>query len=207
MEKATFPQASQVLKLIDDQDPSNEDLQAFIGSGLICDFFEAKRRGKKISRDDTRKAFGIEPILAVYKVVVDFGISLAEMIKAGNYDYINDDITSEHFPIKGEGKWEVEIALLHFNSFIASDEAIKKADDPVILLPELLALGAQYPELQKQFPIVALGSVWQDRGGHRYVPDLWRDGVERRLYLFLFERDWLPDYRFAVARKRQPLVS
>ena len=60
--KATFPQASQVLKLIDDQNPTSEQLQELIGSGIFCDYFEAKRRGKKITRKMQRKAFGLEVI-------------------------------------------------------------------------------------------------------------------------------------------------
>ena len=209
MEKATFPQASQVLKLqvlklIDDQNPTSEQLQELIGSGFFCDYFEAKRRGKKITREMQREAFGLEPLLVVYKVVVDYDISLAEMIEAGGYDWVNDDITAEHFPLKSEGKWEVEITLLHFNRFISSDVAIEEAD-PVILLPELLALGARYPELQKQFPVVALGSVWQYRSGYHAVPYLWGAGSKCGLVLGLFENDWDPDFRFAVARKRRRL--
>ena len=68
-------------------------------------------------------------------------------------------------------------------------------------LPELLSLGASQPELQRQFPIVAPGSVWQYRYSDRYVPYLWNDGVKRYLHLHLFAYDWYPVCRFAVARK------
>ena len=33
-----------------------------------------------------------------FMVTVDYSRDLASMIKAGNYDYANDDITAEHFP-------------------------------------------------------------------------------------------------------------
>jgi len=50
-------------------------------------------------------------------------------------------------------------------------------------LPELLAFGAKYPDKQKEFPIMALGSVWIDPDGDRRVHSLgWVEG-ERELHL------------------------
>jgi hypothetical protein len=68
-------------------------------------------------------------------------------------------------------------------------------------LPELLAFGATYPEKQREFPIVALRSVWQNRDGLRCVPCLDRDGSKRMLGLRWLGRRWLDDCRFAAVRK------
>ncbi len=65
----------------------------------------------------------------------------------------------------------------------------------------LLALGAEYPDLQKEFPIVALGSVWRDLGGRRLVAYLayWRS--KRSLGLRWVGLDWGGPCRFLAASK------
>ena len=123
-----------------------------------------------------------------FKVLVDYTKTLKEMIRVGQYDWINDDITSNHFPVTGTGQKEVEITLFHFNRTISSDDAItemKKAGYRPASVEELLALGAAEKELQKQFPINALGSVWRRPDGDRDVPCLGRDGGGRDLDLAL----------------------
>ncbi|MCG2695058.1 hypothetical protein L6261_03190, partial [Candidatus Parcubacteria bacterium] len=65
---------------------------------------------------------------------------------------------------------------------------------------ELLALGIAQPNLQMEFPIIALGSLCV-LGGERRVAGLYRDAVGRSLYLGWFGRDWRDDCRFAGVRK------
>jgi hypothetical protein len=139
----------------------------------------------------------------IFKVVVNYAQSLEEMIKAGEYDWVNNNITSDHFSIKGTGQKEMEIILFHFNRIISSDAAIAemaKAGYRPVQVEELLALGAKEKELQKQFPIVALGSVWRSSDGNRGVLYLDWGGVERDLNLGLFGSDWDGNYRFAAVR-------
>ena len=138
-----------------------------------------------------------------FKVVVDYSRDLAQMIADGAYDYVNSDITADHFPTKGEGKQEREIELFHFNRTISSDDAIKEmvaSGYRPAFIEELLAFGQAQSELQRQFPIVALGSVWRFPFGHRCIPDLNRYGAERNLNLNYFENDWNEDCRFAAVR-------
>ena len=143
-------------------------------------------------------------IQSTFKVVVDYGKNLAEMISAGKYDWVNDDITKEHFPVKGSGQREVEVVLFHFGRAISSEDVIAEMDKVgyrPARIEELLGLGVAYPELQKEFPIVALGSVWRDPRGYRHVPCLgWLD-ARRRLRLDWFEYGWHEGCRFAGARK------
>ncbi len=138
------------------------------------------------------------------KVMVDYGQTLRKMVLAGEYDRVNDDITSKHFPVRGSGRKEVEITLFHFNRLISSGDAIAqmaKAGYRPALAEELLALGVAYKKLQKQFPIVALGSVWRNPDGGRDMPCLdWWDGLGRYLGLGWFEYDWNGRCRFAAVR-------
>ncbi len=66
----------------------------------------------------------------------------------------------------------------------AIDEMDKAGYRPATLA-ELLALGEFKPKLQKQFEIVALGTVW-----HRYVPFLTFDGAGRGVTIFEFNNSF-----------------
>ena len=143
----------------------------------------------------------------MFKVVVASAKSLAEMIQVGNYDHVNSDITSEHFPVQGKEKVKCEIELICYGRCMQSDDVVRDLESrgmrPATLF-ELLAFGAQYPEQQREFPVVALGSVWQDRYGDRWVAYL--DGDEsdefgRYLCLGRWVEGWLCEDLFAAIRK------
>ncbi len=147
----------------------------------------------------TKKAVG-----DIYSVFVDYSISLVNMIKAGKYDWINDDITAEHFPNTGSGKAEVDFQLVHLNKSANSEEVLlhmEKNNLRPATLFELLAFGAKYPELQREFPICALGSSWVLRDGDRRVPYLGRYDSGRGLSLDWFDVDWDGCWRFLAVRK------
>jgi hypothetical protein len=126
------------------------------------------------------------------------------MIEAGKYYWINPSITAEHFPITGHRKENVEVHLIHFNRIIKSAEEIAELDRmglrPATLV-ELLAFGAKYPDVQMQFPIIALGSVWRNPDGFRVVPGLWGDSDKRSLSLHWCEYEWENCDRFLAVRK------
>ena len=140
-----------------------------------------------------------------YKVLVDYGQTLQQMIANGKYDYANSDITASNFPTQGSGQQNVVVELVHFGRDMASEAVLKEFEARglrVATLPELLAFGATYPEKQREFPIVALGSVWRDRSGdHRYVPYLCGNGSERLLSLRWDDGRWDDSCRFAAVRK------
>lgn len=140
-----------------------------------------------------------------YRVTVDYGQLLDAMIAAGRYDGMHGDITDQNFPISGSGTCETEIALFHFDKSMPLDTVLAELDKRgfrAATLTELLALGADQPELQRQFPIVALGSIWHgprgDRGGAAY---LGRIPAGRSLDLLWYEGDWSGLCRFAAVRK------
>jgi len=126
------------------------------------------------------------------------------MIQAGNYNWINSDITDKHFPVKGSGKVELNPELIHYGKLISSDEIIQDLDQRGLrpaTLAELLAFGEKYPDEQRKYPIVALGSVWQHWGGNRYVACLGCFESERELNLHYCGGDWFENYRFLAFRK------
>ncbi|MDO8515714.1 MAG: hypothetical protein Q7S28_00490 [bacterium] len=141
----------------------------------------------------------------IYKVPVDYSRRLDAMIKDGRYDYVNPDITEKHFPEKRRGMEDIEIKLFHLNRVVNSDEATREIEKDGIwrraTLPELLALGASRPELQREFSIVAPGSVWQLEDVYRGVPYLWSGGLGRGLDLDWGIVDWGSSDRFAAVRK------
>ncbi len=143
--------------------------------------------------------------LFFYKVTVDYKQTVIQMIQAGKYDWINDDITAERFPIQGEGEKEVEVTLFHFGWKISSETAISamdKAGYRPATIEELLALGSSHPRLQGQFPVMALGSAWQDSDRGRCIPCLDWGSSGRSLGLRWFETsDWREYCRFAAVRK------
>lgn len=141
----------------------------------------------------------------LYLVSVNYALSLEEMVAAGRYNWKNDDITARHFSVKGEGVVDVDIQLAHFDRVMDSSGEVIRELDKVGLRPakieELLAFGAKYPDVQRQFPVVALGSVWRRLVGYRVVPFLSRDGGGRYLSLDFFGDWWIECYRFAAVRK------
>ncbi len=124
--------------------------------------------------------------------------SLKELIAEGNYDYVNREITEKNFPEKEYVSDVNKYKLFYFNKYITSEEAIKEMGEMYrpATLKELLTFGIANPELQREFPIIALGSVWVHRFGYRRVPCLDGSSDERRLRLSWYGGDWHGRCRF-----------
>ena len=138
-------------------------------------------------------------------VVVDYSMTLRQMIAAGHYNWGRSDITEERFPIphSKRGKEEVVIKLVNFGCDMESDNALCELDKMGFRpakSPELLALGAVYPEKQLEFPIVALGSVWRDSEGRRRAPRLSKVNSYHEIGLGFVDSAWDWFYRFAILR-------
>ncbi|MBU0649455.1 hypothetical protein KJ969_05175 [Patescibacteria group bacterium] len=140
----------------------------------------------------------------IYEVVVDYDQPLAKMIEACKLDWVNEDITEEHFPIQGNGHKKVKLELYQFDKTITGDQALKRLDEAgyrPATIEELLVFGKKYPDKQRQFPIIALASSWCNPGGHLYVPSLYGDAAGRYLSLSWPGLDFDPHYRFLVVGK------
>ena len=138
-----------------------------------------------------------------FSIHIDYSQSLADMIKAGKYDWKNDDITEKRFPLKGKGSVEHTVHLLHYDRVMTSVDVITAMDvagqEPA-LIEDLLAFGAKYPEEQRKYPIIALGSSAGVRGSRR-VPCLDGFGSLRSLHLDWFDYGWLEQCRFLARNK------
>lgn len=150
---------------------------------------------------ETGKKFG-----EVFTLVVNYSRSLKDSIAAGRYDWVNSDITEEHFPVEADEKEtkEQSFTLYHFGKNMESDDviaAMEKDGKRPATVRELLAFGEVNPELQRQFPIIALKSVWVVRLGNRRVACLGSDSVKRGLYLSWFDFGWSGDCRFLAVSK------
>lgn len=142
----------------------------------------------------------------VFPVIVNCSKSLDEMIKAGNYDWVNWDISEKHFPVQGQGQTELNIELIHYGKHMESDDVVRDLEGYGLrpaTLSELLAFGAAYPNKQREFPIVALGSVWRSWSGSglRCVLCLRGGGSGRELGLYVWGSGWRGGCRFAAVRK------
>ena len=141
-------------------------------------------------------------------LIVDYSQTLAQMIADGHYDWVNSNIRSARFPLAGQGVEEVEFKEFHFDFDLESDDAktrIEAADTVSPWMPakieHLLAFGKQFPEKQRQYPIVALGSVGEVYGD-LCVPYLDRRDASRGLSLLRRGGRWGRSCRFLAVRKK-----
>ena len=140
----------------------------------------------------------------VFKVTVDYDLSFDQMVAQGHYDWVNVGLHPHYFPIKGKGRGEVELELVHFGHTVTDAEVEKflaKRGLKPASLEHLLAFGARYPKMQKQFPIAAIGSVWAPTRGDRLAPYLDASLRERLLNLSWGKGMWEGKFRFLVVRK------
>lgn len=141
------------------------------------------------------------------KLIVDYTKTIDQMIADGNYDWKDKNITAKNFPVSQEmigKKVEVSAKLFYFNCDLFSEKAIPeigKAGYRPATLMELLVLGSSFPWLQRQFPIIAPGSIWHDACFDRYMPYLGVDDCGRRLSLRWFDDGCRARCRFLGIRK------
>ena len=147
--------------------------------------------------------FHIDPLDDCYHVTVDYDQTLQQMIDNGKYDYASSNINDRNFPVTGNGKQDVVIKFVHYGWRMESDDVLRDLESRgmrSVTLPELLAFGSTHSEKQREFPIVALGSVWQqDRHAQPYLSK-WR--TQRKLYMGWPDNGWSDLCRFAVVLRK-----
>jgi len=139
-----------------------------------------------------------------FPVAVNYDLSVEEAILAGDYQAVHTEITSKNFPSTRKGQAELEIVLVRFDHRMASEDVARELDEEGLRaaeLPEFLAFGAKYPDVQRKFSVVGLGSVWRDRKGYRNVPCLYTASEGRYLDLHWWDDGWYSYSRFAAIRK------
>lgn len=140
----------------------------------------------------------------VFNFVVNFALSLSDMIKAGAYDWVNPDITEVNFPKTGEGEVSVSAELVHLDRYVSSDDAVAEMDRlgfRQATIHELLSFGAKNPDVQREFPVVAALGSSCEVDGIRHMAFLDRDGSRRHLDLSWWNDGWHGRCRFLGVRK------
>ena len=152
----------------------------------------------------------VSPFISeILRVTIDYDMSLEDMKAAGKYDWSNSNINAVNFPPPlggwGKGKIKVDVGLACFNRFTELEEVLCEFEADGWrsgVLPELLAIGAEYPGKQIEFPVVEVGSVWPDlkRGGKRGVY-LRRGNKERGLAFIWLDHGFPGFYRIIAVKK------
>lgn len=142
-----------------------------------------------------------------YVVSPGYGRPLGELLAAGGYDHANEYLTEERFPVADDrgGASAVEVALVCLEHRATTDEvgrAVEAAGLRAGGIAELLALGAEQPELQRSFPIVALGAASDYPHDYRRIPFLWGTPRVRHLDLRWDEHGWGGNIRFLCRTQR-----
>ena len=129
------------------------------------------------------------------------------MIKSSEFNWKNDDINEQNFPIIAQKKKEqqVECELYTIDCAMTGDAILKEMDEKGYLactLPELLAFEKIYrKEWTKNWIIIALGAQWRDLARGVHVPYLGRDIDGRGLGFFWLGGGYNPCCQFLVSRK------
>jgi hypothetical protein len=147
----------------------------------------------------------IMEMTGTFPIIVDYSKSLAEMIKVGNYDWVHSGIREKCVPFHCKlTKTELNFELVSYNRFIKSDKVVRDLDNCGLrpaTLPKLLVFGSTYPDKQRDFSIIALGSAWQRENGCCWIVCLSHNGFCRELNLDIWDGVWFDGYYFAAVRK------
>ena len=126
------------------------------------------------------------------------------VIAAGNYDWKNDRVNGENFPMRPMPEGPREIVFLEFDHDPGSEEVLAEAARQGLERPryeDALFFGEQYPEEQRKAPIVFLHEPWESPGRGLDVLVLRCRGRSRSLHLSCFFSRWFRRCRFAFVRK------
>ncbi|MFA4937139.1 MAG: hypothetical protein WC575_02520 [Patescibacteria group bacterium] len=144
-------------------------------------------QGRALQEEGLRKAKQIAETGVT--VSVNYDLSTAEAVLAGKYDGVDPTITDENFPATRQGKAEVYIIPVLFNDpslfptikdVIA--ELVKRNLRPAEL-PELLAFGARFPDIQRGYSVAGLGTMSRQQDGSKRVCFLWATTTRRYIGL------------------------
>ena len=136
-----------------------------------------------------------KPTIIALEIRVDDSRQFSEMLQSSKQDFVDPEIIEGNFPIREKKKKRSKVFLVRFNRTLSPDDALaelKKHGFEPGGIEELFAVGGQHPERQLESPIVALGSIWKDKHGCRFIPHLWKNEKnERVLGIVWFDDDEL----------------
>lgn len=137
-------------------------------------------------------------------LTIEPDLAFEDRITRGNYGWRNSDLTEKRFPVTAEQVGDWEWKLFHFDRDISSEEDIRLMKEDGYdagQIGHILTFGEKYPEEQRKYPIIGLGSVARV-SLRRRVPGLWVGDGRRELGLDWFGNAWGRSYRFLGVRRR-----
>lgn len=149
---------------------------------------------------------------SVISLSTDYVITFEKMLKAGKYDEVSDEIRRRIFPFAGTIRSGTEAELRFFDRPVYFPELrsiFRKSSLRFATFLELLAFGIQYPEPQRQYQIMALGTLYQEQSyptflykGMCYAPYLYGTAKKRGIDSFWVEEKFDAGWAFLGIRCR-----
>ncbi len=181
-------------KTIDESEPKAEQEYPVCNVTFHCDY-----------KDPTLDAFSID----TFTVTLDYSMTFKEMVSAGRYDSANTmfEITKKNFPINKRESGKVELDVIHFGRKMTREQVLDEFEKRGLRsaeLPELMALGAHYPGLQKKRTLVAAGpQARKSTTAAVGTPVLSGNKKERKIHLIwsMPSPSWNKSYSFVAVRK------
>lgn len=143
-------------------------------------------------------------VYGVFQLTLEGNATASELVKRGQYNWHNDWITDERFPIRSHDPMNRIVELVEFDHDPESEEVLAEFARRGLERPtyeDALYFGVQCPEEQRKRPIVFLHEPVLDPDGDRRVLVLGGGSDRRGLRLVWFGGRWDRRYVFAGVRK------
>ncbi|KKW43171.1 MAG: hypothetical protein UY93_C0004G0023 [Parcubacteria group bacterium GW2011_GWA1_56_13] len=138
---------------------------------------------------------------------VDYEQSLQMMLMAGHYDLKFGDFPPRLFPLEGKGRVEFEARYFSFEGRMSTQSVVEWIAHgngigfwSPARVEHLFSHGAAFPNEQRKFSIVGLGSI-VNTNSKNYAPVLHGSSFERVVALGWCDNDWPADIRFLAVRR------
>ncbi len=134
-------------------------------------------------------------------------MSLDGLIVSADFDEADPHISENNFPIEPISGDSITMKLFFFTNKVTFDEAKEALESRgwhPVKINVLLMFAAQYPELQGEHPIIALGSA-SGEDNQKYSPGVKWKGGKKNLFLDRWKGlrhhyGYGTEYMFAVTR-------
>lgn len=146
----------------------------------------------------------IRQVKNIFCLVVGQHKTTEDAIKAGKYDWSNNSINSLNFPMRSQSAGKRMVELIEFDHNPTSEEVFVEAEKRGLERPvyeDAFNFGEQFPDKQRERPIVFLHEPWQNPYGDGRVIVLSGLSSERSLNLDYFDGRWDRGCVFAFVRK------
>ena len=146
----------------------------------------------------------IRTLKKVFTITCEGAHKTSELIKLGKYDWSNDLVTDERFPIEKHPPVQRVIELVEFDHDPTSEDVLAELERRGLERPtheDGLYFGIQHSDEQRKRPIVFLHEPVQGPIGSRLVLVLDEGAGGRDLDLRCFDYRWFRDCVFAGVRK------